>query len=93
MGIQLCAASRAAILRLVGDRRLQRLLDPFDRRLGGTQVLRFGMKLPTQVTASGDTMLALDQGLGSLVTLVAVAVVLAFSHLTFRFKETPLRSG
>ena len=60
---------------------------------GVTQVLRFGMKLPTQVAANGDTMLALDQGLGTLVTLVAVAVVLAFSHLTFRFIENPFRSG
>jgi peptidoglycan/LPS O-acetylase OafA/YrhL len=58
-----------------------------------TQVLRFGMKLPTEVVANGDTVLALGQALGTLVTLVAVAGVLAVSHLTFRFIETPFRSG
>ncbi|MBW9064771.1 acyltransferase [Rhizobium herbae] len=58
-----------------------------------TQVLRFGMTLPTVVAANGDTMLALDQSLGTLSTLVAVAAVLAVSHLTFHLIETPFRSG
>jgi peptidoglycan/LPS O-acetylase OafA/YrhL len=51
------------------------------------------MNLPTHLPANGDTMLVLDQGLGTLVTLLAVAAVLAFSHLTFRFIENPFRSG
>lgn len=58
-----------------------------------TQTLRFGLKLPTQVAPDGATMLVLDQGLATLVTLVAVAAVLALSHLTYRFIENPFRSG
>lgn len=58
-----------------------------------TQGLRFGFRFPTHIAPDGATMLTLGQGLGTLVTLVALAGVLAFSQVTFRFIETPFRSG
>lgn len=58
-----------------------------------TQVLRFGMNVPTEIDQNGDTMLALGQGSGTLVTLFAVAAVLGVSALSYRFIEQPFRSG
>lgn len=58
-----------------------------------TQGLRFGLKLPTHVASDGDTVLTLGQGFGTLVTLVAMAGVLAVSYLTYRFIERPFLSG
>ncbi|WP_077965655.1 acyltransferase family protein [Ensifer adhaerens] len=60
---------------------------------GVTQFLRFGLKFPTHTAPDGATMLTLEQGFGTLVTLVALVGVLAFSHLTYRFIENPFRSG
>lgn len=58
-----------------------------------TQVLRFGLNMPTEVTQDGDTTLALSQGVGTLITVLAVVAVLVISSLTYRFIENPLRSG
>lgn len=58
-----------------------------------TQILRFGMKVPTHVAPDGDTVLALSQGFATLVTLAATAAVLAVSFLTYRFVERPFLSG
>ncbi|NRP19367.1 hypothetical protein LPJGGPFB_02622 [Ensifer adhaerens] len=58
-----------------------------------TQVLRFGLKVPTHVAADGDTVLALGQGFATLVTLAATAAVLVASYLTYRFIEKPFLSG
>ncbi|MDO9418708.1 acyltransferase family protein [Pararhizobium sp.] len=58
-----------------------------------TQVLRFGLHVPTKVAEDGATIPALSQGLGTLVTLLAIVGVLVFSSLTYRFIEKPFRSG
>lgn len=58
-----------------------------------TQSLRFGLNMPTKMDTDGSTMLVLDNGTGTVVTLFTVALVLAFSALTYRFIENPFRSG
>ncbi len=60
---------------------------------GVTQVLRFGLKVPTQIAPDGDTVLALGQGFATFVTLAATAAVLVASYLTYRFIEKPFLSG
>ncbi|MCL8000042.1 acyltransferase [Brucella sp. 21LCYQ03] len=58
-----------------------------------TQILRFVLKIPTTIHADGTTILILENGLGTIITVFAVALVLAFSALTYRFVETPFRDG
>ncbi|OYR12226.1 acyltransferase family protein [Brucella thiophenivorans] len=58
-----------------------------------TQILRFGLKMPTKVHADGTITLALENGIGTSITVLAVILVLAFSALTYRFIETPFRNG
>lgn len=58
-----------------------------------TQILRFGLKVPTESVEGKGTYILLNQPLAFTLALAGIALIIAISYSSYRFIESPFRKG